>query len=83
MICTSPKLDNKSVFSKITLNKIWGKNNVPHYEAQLLFNQLGFNFDVHQYRDIISMADVYHIYDRKHKVLFNSFLHQAHLMSID
>ncbi|KAH8120322.1 vacuolar protein sorting-associated protein vps13 [Phellopilus nigrolimitatus] len=52
---------------RIILNKTWGKDNQPHYDAHLLFNELGFTLDNHQYRDVISLADEYHIYARQHK----------------
>lgn len=54
---------------KIVLNKTWGKNGEPHYSAELLFEELGFTLDNNQYRDIISLADEYHIYARQHKVI--------------
>ncbi|EJD03959.1 vacuolar protein sorting-associated protein vps13 [Fomitiporia mediterranea MF3/22] len=52
---------------RVILNKQWGNNGQPHYDAQLLFNELGFNLDNHQYRDVISLADEYHIFVRQHK----------------
>ena len=52
---------------RIILNKTWGKNGQPHYDAQLLFQELGFTLDNHQYRDLISLADEYHIFARQHK----------------
>ena len=57
------------ISEKIVLNKTWGKNGEPHYSAELLFEELGFTLDNHQYRDIISLADEYHIYARQHKVI--------------
>ncbi|KAI5124698.1 hypothetical protein M0805_004304 [Coniferiporia weirii] len=52
---------------RIVLNKTWGKGDKPHYDAHLLFNELGFTLDSHQYRDIISLADEYHVFARQHK----------------
>ncbi|KAL5518944.1 VPS13 [Sanghuangporus vaninii] len=49
------------------LNKRWGKNGLPHYDVQLLFNELGFILDIFQYRNVISLADEYHIFARQHK----------------
>lgn len=33
-----------------------------------MFRELAFALDKHQYQDVISLADVYHIYARQHKV---------------
>lgn len=58
-----------NLWFQIILNKEWGTNGEPQYDAQLLFKELGFTLDNHQYRDIISLADVYHIFARQHKVI--------------
>ncbi|KAK2461917.1 hypothetical protein APHAL10511_006380 [Amanita phalloides] len=39
--------------------------NMPRYDVQLLFDEIGFALDEDQYRDVISLADMYHIYLRR------------------
>ena len=38
------------------------------YEAQLFFNEIGCVLDDEQYRDVISVADMYHLYARQREV---------------
>lgn len=38
---------------------------VPKMDAQLLFEELGFAIDDEQYRDVISVADLFHFYTRQ------------------
>ena len=38
---------------------------IPKMDAQLLFDQLGFTLDDEQYRDVISVADLFHFYTRQ------------------
>lgn len=42
--------------------------NTPHFDVQLLFDQIGVALDDNQYRDAISLADMYHVYIRQHQV---------------
>ena len=55
-------------------NTEW-RDHVPHRDIQLLFDEIGVALDHHQYRDLISLADVYNIYVRQHQVSndFNVF----------
>lgn len=39
----------------------------PQFDVQLLFNEIGVALDDHQYRDIISLVDMYHVYVRQHQ----------------
>jgi len=43
----------------------------PQFDVQLLFDEIGAILDDHQYRDMISLIDMYHFYSRQHKVLHN------------
>jgi len=43
----------------------------PQFDVQLLFDEIGAILDDHQYRDMISLVDMYHFYSRQHKVLHN------------
>ncbi|KZS92954.1 vacuolar protein sorting-associated protein 13 [Sistotremastrum niveocremeum HHB9708] len=51
---------------KITINP---KAEVAHpkNDVELQFNELAFTLDDHQYRDIISLIDMYHFYLRQHQ----------------
>lgn len=51
---------------RVVLNRKWGDKD-PQFEVELLFDEIGFNLDHHQYRDAISMADMYHVYMRQHQ----------------
>jgi len=44
-------------------HKIDQKN--PRFDIQLLFEEIGVALDDHQYRDAISLVDMYHVYLRK------------------
>jgi hypothetical protein len=37
----------------------------PRFDIQLLFEEIGVALDNHQYRDAISLVDMYHVYLRK------------------
>lgn len=40
-------------------------NDTPHFDVQLLFDELGIVLDDDQYRDAISLVDMYHVYLRQ------------------
>jgi vacuolar protein sorting-associated protein 13A/C len=40
----------------------------PRYDIQLLFDTIGVNLDDNQYRDMISLVDMFHFYTRQHQV---------------
>jgi hypothetical protein len=40
---------------------------VPKVNAELQFDEIGFVLDARQYRDAISMVDMYHFYLRQHQ----------------
>lgn len=40
----------------------------PKNDVQLLFDEIGFVVDDNQYRDVISMIDMYHFYLRQQQV---------------
>lgn len=42
--------------------------NTPRFDIQLLFDQIGVLLDDNQYRDAISLVDMYHFYARQHQV---------------
>ncbi|KAJ6604648.1 vacuolar protein sorting-associated protein 13 [Mycena vulgaris] len=42
-------------------------NETPHFDVQLLFDEIGVALDDKQYRDIISLVDMYHVYMRQHQ----------------
>ena len=48
---------------KITMNRTLD-DKTPKFDVQLLFEEIGFILDDHQYRDIISMVDMYHFFLR-------------------
>jgi len=39
----------------------------PKFDVQLLFDEIGVLLDNHQYRDVISLVDMYHFYTRQHQ----------------
>lgn len=41
---------------------------IPRFDVQLLFDQIGVLLDDNQYRDAISLVDMYHFYIRQHQV---------------
>lgn len=43
-------------------------NATPRFDVQLLFNEIGVALDDNQYRDVISLLDMYHVYIRQHQV---------------
>lgn len=40
----------------------------PRFDVELLFNEIGVLLDDNQYRDAISLVDMYHFYTRQHQV---------------
>lgn len=40
----------------------------PHYDIHLFFDEIGVSLDDNQYRDAISLVDMYHVYLRQHQV---------------
>lgn len=40
----------------------------PRFDVQLLFDEIGIALDDDQYRDAISLVDMYHVYLRQHQV---------------
>ncbi|KAG7450519.1 vacuolar protein sorting-associated protein 13 [Guyanagaster necrorhizus] len=42
-------------------------NHTPRFDLQLLFGEIGVALDDHQYRDVISLLDMYHVYIRQHQ----------------
>jgi len=40
----------------------------PRFDVELLFNEIGVLLDDNQYRDAISLVDMYHFYVRQHQV---------------
>lgn len=47
-------------------------NQVPRFDIQLLFEEIGVCLDDNQYRDAISLIDMYHVYLRQRQVCFVS-----------
>lgn len=41
---------------------------VPKFDIELLFDEIGVLLDDNQYRDAISLVDMYHFYTRRHQV---------------
>jgi len=41
---------------------------MPHYDIHLFFDEIGVSLDDDQYRDAISLVDMYHVYLRQHQV---------------
>ncbi|KAI0321342.1 hypothetical protein OF83DRAFT_1274656 [Amylostereum chailletii] len=39
----------------------------PRFDIQILFDEIAVLLDDHQYRDIISLVDMFHVYARKHQ----------------
>jgi vacuolar protein sorting-associated protein 13A/C len=52
-----------SGIGKITMNRTLDQQ-TPKFDVQLLFEEIGFILDDHQYRDVISMVDMYHFFLR-------------------
>ena len=40
----------------------------PRFDVQLSFDEIGVLLDDNQYRDVISLVDMYHFYIRQHQV---------------
>ncbi|KLO14457.1 hypothetical protein SCHPADRAFT_996578 [Schizopora paradoxa] len=51
---------------RFVMNSVWGED-VPQYELELPFDEIAFTIDKHQYRDLISVADVQQIRLRQHE----------------
>ena len=49
------------------MNKTSDKD-TPRFDIQLLFDEIGVLLDDNQYRDAISLVDMYHFYIRQHQV---------------
>lgn len=43
----------------------------PKFDVELDFAEIGFVLDKHQYRDVISMIDMYHFYLRNQQVSYS------------
>ncbi|TFK30442.1 vacuolar protein sorting-associated protein vps13 [Coprinopsis marcescibilis] len=41
--------------------------NTPRFNVELLFDDIGVSLDIDQYRNVISLIDMYHVYMRKHQ----------------
>lgn len=52
---------------QIKMNRNLNKD-TPQFDVQLLFDQIGVLLDDNQYRDAISLIDMYHFYIRQHQV---------------
>jgi vacuolar protein sorting-associated protein 13A/C len=52
---------------QIVMNHKLDKN-TPHFDVQLLFDEIGVALDDNQYRDAISLVDMYHVYMRQRQV---------------
>ena|SRR6267154_6850110 len=53
--------------NQITVNHKLDKN-TPQFDVQLLFDEIGVALDDNQYRDAISVVDMYHVYIRQRQV---------------
>jgi len=40
----------------------------PKFDVQLLFDEIGLVLDRDQYRDVLSLLEMYHVYLRQHQV---------------
>lgn len=54
--------------TQITINHVVN-DETPRLDVHLLFDEISVAFDDRQYRDVISLVDMYHIYLRQHQVL--------------
>ena len=54
-------------FGQIVMNHRLDQE-TPRFDVQLLFDELGIALDANQYRDVISLIDMYHVYARQHQV---------------
>lgn len=55
---------------QITMNHKLDKE-TPRFDVQLSFDEIGVLLDDNQYRDVISLVDMYHFYIRQHQVSFS------------
>jgi len=46
----------------------------PKFDVEVEFKEIGFVLDNHQYRDVISMVDMYHFFLRNQQVMFLQIL---------
>ncbi|KAJ7071032.1 vacuolar protein sorting-associated protein 13 [Mycena amicta] len=51
---------------RVTMNHKFDKT-TPQFDVQLLFQEIGVSLDDKQYRDIIALVDMYHVYMRQHQ----------------
>lgn len=51
-------------------------NRTPRLDVQLLFDEIGIALDRDQYRDVLSLLDMYHVYLRQHQVRFQHIQHE-------
>lgn len=59
--------------SQVVVNHKMDKD-TPQFDIHLFFEEIGVILDDHQYRDAISLVDMYHVYLRKRQVRLQ-FLH--------
>lgn len=62
-----------SPYPQIVMNHESTKD-MPRFDVQLLFDEIGVILDDNQYRDAISLLDMYHVYMRQHQVCRRSGL---------
>lgn len=46
----------------------------PRFDTQLIFEEIGIALDNNQYRDIISLLDMYHVYLRQRQVSVSRYI---------
>lgn len=51
----------------------------PQFDIHLLFEEIGVVLDDHQYRDAISLVDMYHVYLRQRQVIWRTVVIQTHI----
>lgn len=61
------------------MNRILDKE-TPRFDVQLLFDEIGVILDDNQYRDAISLVDMYHFYMRQHQVCLAIFVPDLRLI---
>ena len=47
---------------------------IPRFDTQLIFDEIGVALDNNQYRDIISLLDMYHVYLRQRQVSIRCYI---------
>ncbi|KIY71623.1 vacuolar protein sorting-associated protein 13 [Cylindrobasidium torrendii FP15055 ss-10] len=52
---------------RIIMNRLAVDKDKPRFDVQLLFDEIGVLLDNDQYRDTISLLDMYHVYIRQHQ----------------